>query len=84
MNIGMLWFDNDPKTDLSTKVAQAVAYYRKKYGHTPDICFVHPSMLQEGETKTMGLELKPNRVVRPHHLWLGLRNPTDYSTQQSA
>ena len=79
MNTGMLWFDNDPKTDLATKIAQAAAYYQKKYGRIPDVCFVHPSMLQDGETKAGGLELKPNRVVRPHHLWLGMRDPVDHA-----
>jgi hypothetical protein len=49
MNVGMLWFDNDPRTALTAKVARAADYYRQKYGHIPDMCLVHPSML--GETR---------------------------------
>ena len=45
MNIGMLWFDNDPKAGLDRKVQRAADYYRNKYGRTPTLCFVHPSML---------------------------------------
>jgi hypothetical protein len=45
MNLGMLWFDNDPKAALDIKVERAAAYYRHKYGKTPTVCFVHPSML---------------------------------------
>lgn len=45
MKIGMLWFDNDPHTELAAKVERAAAYYRLKYGKTPTLCFVHPSML---------------------------------------
>ena len=45
MNLGMLWFDNDPKTPLDRKVERAAAYYRHKYGKTPTLCFVHPTML---------------------------------------
>ncbi len=45
MNIGMLWFDNDPKADLAVKIKRAAQYYRNKYGKTPTLCFVHPSML---------------------------------------
>lgn len=45
MKIGMLWFDNDPHTDLSAKVERAATYYRLKYGKSPTVCFVHPSML---------------------------------------
>ena len=26
---------------------RAIAYYQKKYGQTPDLCFVHPSMLPD-------------------------------------
>lgn len=45
MNIGMLWFDNDAKENFDTKVARAADYYQKKYGKSPTLCFVHPSML---------------------------------------
>jgi len=45
MKIGMLWFDNDPHTNLAAKVEKAAAYYITKYGRTPTVCFVHPSML---------------------------------------
>jgi hypothetical protein len=45
MNVGMLWFDNDPKLVLKAKVSRAARYYEQKYGKTPTICFVHPSML---------------------------------------
>jgi hypothetical protein len=44
MNLGMLWFDNDPKVTLEIKVQRAAAYYRHKYGKTPTLCFVHPTM----------------------------------------
>ena len=44
MNLGMLWFDNDPKASLEVKVERAAAYYQHKYGKTPTLCFVHPSM----------------------------------------
>ena len=46
MNIGMLWFDNDKKTDLSDKIKRAASYYKEKYGQNPNLCFVHPSMLK--------------------------------------
>ena len=45
MNLGMLWFDNDPKSTLEVKVQRAAAYYQHKYGKTPTLCFVHPTML---------------------------------------
>ena len=49
MKIGMLWFDNDPHTPLAAKVEKAAAYYLTKYGRTPTVCFVHPSMLPNAQ-----------------------------------
>jgi hypothetical protein len=49
MNIGMLWFDNDPKANLDTKIERAALYYAKKYGKHPTLCFVHPSMLASSD-----------------------------------
>lgn len=72
MNIGMLWFDNDPKTDLATKITQAMSYYQKKYGRRPDLCFVHPSLLGQAKTLTTGIEVRANQHILPNHLWLGL------------
>ncbi len=74
MKTGMLWFDNDPKTDLEVKIKQAATYYQKKYGRKPNLCFVHPSMLKEPPANSQnGVEIKANRSILPHHLWIGLR-----------
>ena len=54
MNIGMLWFDNDAKADLATKVERAATYYQQKYGKFPTICFVHPSMAPAPPVKEDG------------------------------
>ncbi len=73
MRTGMLWFDNNPKTDLATKIQQAAGYYQKKYGCMPNLCFVHPSMLNAALlSPPHGIEIRPNRVVLPNHLWLGV------------
>jgi hypothetical protein len=52
MNIGMLWFDNDPKVNLDSKIERAAIYYAKKYGKNPTLCFVHPSMLAKNGSKS--------------------------------
>jgi hypothetical protein len=75
MKTGMLWFDNDPKTDLPTKISRAAAYYQKKYGQMPDICFVHPTMVGGSALKSQGIEVRPTRQVLPYHLWLGVMEP---------
>jgi hypothetical protein len=73
MKTGMLWFDNDPKTDLITKVSQAAVYYHHKYGKQPDLCFVHPSMYMEASARFKEIEIRPNRLIMPHHLWMGIQ-----------
>jgi hypothetical protein len=72
MKTGMLWFDNDPKTDLPTKISRAAAYYLKKYGEMPDVCFVHPTMTAGIQQRAQGIQVKVTRQVLPHHLWLGV------------
>jgi len=72
MNVGMLWFDNDPKTDIMSKINRAVDYYRIKYGQTPNLCFVHPSMVKTSPIKTSSIEVRSSRSVLPNHFWLGL------------
>jgi hypothetical protein len=72
MNIGMLWFDNDPKADLKIKIERAATYYRSKYGKTPNLCFVNPSMLETSLVRANGVEIRPNRSVLPNHFWIGV------------
>ncbi len=72
MNVGMLWFDNDPKADLTSKISRAVAYYQSKYGQTPNLCFVHPSMVKSSPAKSGSIEVRSSRSVQPNHFWLGL------------
>ncbi len=78
MHTGMLWFDNS-QTALNIKIQKAMDYYHKKYGRTPDLCLVHPSMLdaQEKSQRTVEinkLTVRPYRPVLPGHIWIGLED----------
>jgi hypothetical protein len=80
MNVGMLWFDNDNKSDLPTKVTRAATYYHGKYGVQPNICFVHPSMAVKLDAdkpksklnKSGEIEVRLTKTVLPHHFWIGI------------
>lgn len=73
MDIGMLWYDDDAKRKLEDKVSRAVAYYRTKYGTQPNVCFVNPAVLANGQaTVTVGVHVRPARTILPHHFWLGV------------
>lgn len=72
MRTGMLWYDGDAHADLQTKIQRAAAYYEKKYGRMPTLCFVHPSMLPEEPARSGAIELRSSKQVLPNHLWLGV------------
>ena len=79
MNIGLLWFDNDTKTELPAKIERAAQFYREKYGKKPNVCFVHPSMVKieppENSNKTITrgeIELRTSKSVLPNHFWIGI------------
>lgn len=73
MHTGMLWFDNS-QTALNTKIRKAIDYYHKKYGRSPDLCLVHPSMLKDSTLEVEKITVRPYRPVLPGHLWIGVED----------
>jgi len=68
---GMLWFDNDPQTGLSTKIQRAVKYYQKKYGQSPNLCTVHPKMVEKEKPESTELKIETSAHILLHHFWIG-------------
>ena len=73
MNTGMLWFDNDPQTELPEKVQRAADYYRRKYGTRPNLCLVNPSALDGEKAAGAAIEVEGEAGIQPHHFWVGQR-----------
>ena len=71
MEIGMLWFDDNPGRSLSEKIQHAADYYRDKYGRLPAVCQVNPA---EGPTpdRVGGISVQKSGIVLRGHLWLGV------------
>jgi hypothetical protein len=71
----MLWFDNS-QTALTVKIQKAVDYYHKKYGRNPDLCLVHPSMLEanQRQLEVNKMTVRPYRPVLPGHIWIGIED----------
>jgi len=65
MNVGMLWFDNDSKTDLNGKIERAAVYYRTKYGRVATLCFVHPSMLPTTQNDSQESKTGDEQATQP-------------------
>ncbi|MCC7116983.1 MAG: hypothetical protein IT310_00540 [Anaerolineales bacterium] len=76
MHVGILWFDNDAHTMLSVKIQKALDYYKKKFGRTPDLCLVHPSMLEQGQSQVeLGrLIIRAYRSILSGHFWIGIED----------
>ena len=72
MNRGMLWFDNDPKTNLTIKIKKAADYYLQKYGTAPNLCLVNPSTLIDKMPEEGRITVRTYRPVLPGYLWIGL------------
>jgi hypothetical protein len=82
---GLLWFDDNPTRAIGDKVERAVQRYQQKYGHNPDVCYVHPAHLKEGELSLAdGVKVLPAKSVLPHHFWLGMQlSPGEGQTRVS-
>ena len=70
MDIGLMWYDKDPKTPFGVKVALAAERYHERFGVEPNVVLVHPSALGEG-VAAPGFEVRGNSYIRPHHLMVG-------------
>ena len=81
MHVGMLWFDNTPNINLKLKIEKAVEYYRQKYHREPNLCLIHPSMMDNNKPDLAklldgikGMTVRPYRPVLPGHLWIGIED----------
>lgn len=76
MLTGMLWVD-DSQALLSVKIEQAAGYFHKKYGILPNLCLIHPNMLDESERKPFKfgeLTVRPYRNLPSEHIWIGVED----------
>ena len=95
MEIGMLWFDNDKGTSIPNKVKKAAQYYQKKYGVSPDLCYVHPktvggangknktskNRVQVDQLKIGKIKVLKNKKILPDHFWIGVGTIEDPISQ---
>ena len=71
MTEGLLWYD-DSELDLAEKVEQAARRYERKFGESPSVCYVNPSLLPEGECRVGDVSVEPLDTVLLHHFWIML------------
>lgn len=78
MQVGLLWFDNDPHRAFIAKIEDAARRYQEKFGRPPDTCYVNGVTFgrspEAGETAGFsdhGLRVVPAANILPHHFWVG-------------
>ena len=76
MKVGMLWFDDSPKS-ISDRVKRAVDFYAEKYGQQPTLCLVNPKMLEAEEGVIAGIQVRRARLIMPGHFWIGIDDKAD-------
>lgn len=69
MDTGMLWFDDSPGA-LSDRVRRAAEYYTQKFGRSPTLCLVNPSMLDK-DGAVAGIQVRGARSVMLNHFYIG-------------
>jgi len=68
MLVGLLWFDDDPKKEVSLKVKEAAERYFEKFGRRPNLCYV-----SLGTLPIEGVHLDPSDGEHPQDVNHGLR-----------
>lgn len=71
---GLLWFDDNPKVPLATKIEKAARRYRERLGRSPNVCYVHPETLAKGETVHARVKVIESASVQPNHFWIGVKS----------
>ncbi len=72
IRVGMLWFDDNPRRSLNTKIELAARHYQDKYGDCPNICYVHPSSMAQIVTIELPIRVLAAQDILPHHFLLGI------------
>ena len=67
VELGWLWFDNDPKTSLEDKLARAAVHYRQKFGRAPRVCYVRVGTLADSQARLGPVHLRSAANVLPGH-----------------
>jgi hypothetical protein len=95
VEVGLLWYDSDPRRELEDKIGQAAQRYREKFGCWPNTCFVHPQAMKDRAELESGVACQlqtPRTMIRVvsapyvllHHFWLGISDDGVPSQREKA
>lgn len=85
MDIGMLWFDPDKSREVEKRITRAADFYHEKYGRSPNLCYVHPSLAKDTLPHQVAhIQVRTSVSVLPDHFWLGIHDPSEDAQQVRA
>lgn len=74
-----MWKRDDPKKSWEQSINDAYKFYTLKYGHEPNVCYLHPRFLEEEEYLKLvstfaekGLSVERVPYVLKDCLWIGV------------
>jgi len=77
MKVGMLWLDSNSQLDILQRIQSAAAYYRMKYGKNPNVCVLHPALVDDSLPQSVGtMEIRSDTSILKQHFWLGIEEET--------
>ena len=72
MEVGELFYIENPSLNLEQRVLWAAKRYQKKFGQQPTLVMLHPSLLKAGQKRLGRLRLEAKKSVLPNYLWIGV------------
>ena len=71
MEIGELYLVEDKSMNLEQRVLWAAKRYQRKYGQSPTLCLLPPSLLHGQQGQLGNLRLEAKQSLLPNYLWMG-------------
>lgn len=80
MITGLLWLEINDVRPLAQSVALAAVAYRRKFDVVPNVCYVHPSALADGDgCQVPGVRVMGKANVLKRHFWVGVEQEGERS-----
>jgi hypothetical protein len=70
----LMWFDDNAKKPIATKLAEGAAAYQKHFGHACNVVIVNDA--DKDTPAPAGLTVKATAYVRRNNFWFGLEPHT--------
>jgi hypothetical protein len=71
----VLWYDDNPKKTVSTKIDEAVVRFTERYGRQPEVCMLNEIDFAPGEQVSPAhapkLRVMHTKSVPTNYFWVG-------------